>query len=221
MPYVFLKYCEGTKTYCLMCVETKRIIKSRNVVFLKGTQKVEGVHHNRPPSKQIEHVVVDEVVNDDELVKDVNPISLMERPTEDIEGDESTSNSLLEKEFVTPQEEGLNEPQQDGRKKRPQRQCKEWPRDWWVATKEVERATIAFSEEPQIMEEALNGEDANKWEMAMQKEYDFLVVNNIWSLVPFPKGRKPISCKWVFKIKHGVDGEVERHKARFVARGFT
>jgi hypothetical protein len=67
----------------------------------------------------------------------------------------------------------------------------------------------------------LNGEDAKKWEMAMQEEYDFLVVNNTWSLVPFPKGRKPISCKWVFKIKHGVHGEVKRYKARLVTRGFT
>ncbi len=39
--------------------------------------------------------------------------------------------------------------------------------------------------------------------------------------MPLPKGRKPISYKWVFKIKHGVDGEVERYKARLVARGFT
>jgi hypothetical protein len=55
----------------------------------------------------------------------------------------------------------------------------------------------------------------------MQEEYDFLVVNNTWSLVALPKGRKPISCKWVFKIKHGVDGEMERYKARLVVRGFT
>ncbi len=48
-----------------------------------------------------------------------------------------------------------------------------------------------------------------------------LVINNIWLLVPLPKGRKPISCKWVFKIKHGVDGEVECYKARLVTRGFT
>ncbi len=39
--------------------------------------------------------------------------------------------------------------------------------------------------------------------------------------MPLPKGRKPISCKWVFKIKHGVDGEMERYKDRLVARGFT
>jgi hypothetical protein len=80
---------------------------------------------------------------------------------------------------------------------------------------------MAFLKEPQTVEEALNGEDAKKWEIAMQEQYDFLLVNNTWSLVPLPKGRKPISCKWVFKIKHGVDGEVERYKARLVARGFT
>ncbi len=85
----------------------------------------------------------------------------------------------------------------------------------------MERATIAFLEEPQTMEEAFNGEDAKKWEIAMQEEYDSLFVNNTWSLVPFPKGRKPISYKWMFKIKHGVDGEIERYKARLVARGFT
>ncbi len=47
---------------------------------------------------------------------------------------------------ITSQDEGLNEPQQDGRRERPQRQRKEWPHDSWVATKEVERATIAFLE---------------------------------------------------------------------------
>jgi Fic family protein len=160
-------------------------------------------------------------MNDDELVKDANPISLNEGSTEGMEGHESTLNSYLEEEFATPQEEGLNEPQQDARRQKPQRQCKEWPHDWWVGTKEVEWATIAFSEEPQTVEEALNGKDAKNWEMAMQEEYNSFVVNNTWSLVPLPKGRKPISCKWVFKIKHGVHGEVERYKARLVARGFT
>jgi hypothetical protein len=65
------------------------------------------------------------------------------------------------------------------------------------------------------VEKLLKGENAKKWEIAMQEEYDFLVVNNIWLLVPFPM--KPISCKWVFKIKHGVDGEVKHYKAKIVA----
>ncbi len=78
-------------------------------MFLERTKEVKGVHENRPPSKEGERVVVDEVVNDDELVKDANPISLKEKLAEDLEGDESTSNSSSEIFFVTSQDEGLNE----------------------------------------------------------------------------------------------------------------
>ncbi len=45
--------------------------------------------------------------------------------------------------------------------------------------------------------------------------------NNTWTLVPLLVGRKPVSCKWVFKIKQGVNGEVEPYKVRLMARGFT
>jgi hypothetical protein len=47
------------------------------------------------------------------------------------------------------------------------------------------------------------------------------MANNTWTLEPLPVGRKPISCKWVFKIKQGANGEVERYKDKLVARGFT
>ncbi len=123
---MFLGYYEGTEAYRLMCLETKRIIKSRDVVFFEGTEEVKGVCDKSPLSNQIEHLVVDEV---DELVKDVNPISLKARPAKDVEGDESTTNSSSEEEFASSQDEGLNEPQQDGPKERPQRQRKEWPCD--------------------------------------------------------------------------------------------
>jgi hypothetical protein len=102
MPCVFLGYCEGTKAYRLMCVETKRIIKSQDVVFLEGTKKVEGVHDNRPPSKEGEHHVVDEVVNDDERCQGCQSyIFEGERLVKDVKGDESTSNSFSKEKFVT------------------------------------------------------------------------------------------------------------------------
>jgi hypothetical protein len=86
----------------------------------------------------------------------------------------------------------------------------------------VECTTIAFLEEPQNIEEALTCENSKEWwEFAMQEEYDPLMRNNTWILVPLLAGRKPVSCKWVFKIKQGANGEVERYKARLVARGFT
>jgi hypothetical protein len=45
MPCVFLGYHEGTKEYCLMCVKTKRIIKSRDVMFIEGSKEIGGVFH--------------------------------------------------------------------------------------------------------------------------------------------------------------------------------
>ncbi len=100
VPCVFLGYYEGSKAYRLMCVETKSIIKSQDVVFLEGTKEVEGVHDNRPPSMEGEHVVMDEVVINDEFLKDANPISLKERPAEDMEGDELHQTFLPKKNLL-------------------------------------------------------------------------------------------------------------------------
>jgi hypothetical protein len=216
MPCVFLGYYEGTKAYCLMCVETKKIIKSRDVVFIEGSKEIGGVLH---PKKE-ENVVVHEEVEGEEPLTFRRDTPLNETRMESVQS-ESTPSSSLEEEFVVSNDNPSNEPSQDVPRERPQRQRREWPRDWWIATKEVERATVAFLEEPQNIEEALTCENSKEWECAMQKEYDSLMTNNTWTLVPLPASRKPVSCKWVFKIKQGANGEVERYKARLVARGFT
>jgi hypothetical protein len=40
-------------------------------------------------------------------------------------------------------------------------------------------------------------------------------------LVPFLDGWKLIGCKWVFKKKINLDGNVENKKARLVAKGYS
>jgi len=55
----------------------------------------------------------------------------------------------------------------------------------------------------------------------MKEEMDSLEKNKTWELVKLPKDRKMVGCKWVFKLKKGVDGKVERYKARLVAKGYS
>ncbi|KAG2958759.1 hypothetical protein PC119_g26921 [Phytophthora cactorum] len=63
--------------------------------------------------------------------------------------------------------------------------------------------------------------DAVKWKEACDSELESLHKNDTWDVVPLPKGRNAIGCKWVFRVKENQDGEIERFKARLVAKGFS
>jgi histone deacetylase 1/2 len=54
----------------------------------------------------------------------------------------------------------------------------------------------------------------------MDVEYNALMKNNTWHLVPPIKGRNIIDSKWVFKIKRKADGTLDKYKARLVAKGY-
>ena len=45
--------------------------------------------------------------------------------------------------------------------------------------------------------------------------------NNVWTLVDLHQGVKPIDCKWVYKRKRRVDGNVKTYKARLVAKHYS
>lgn len=101
------------------------------------------------------------------------------------------------------------------------------PGEWWkVQSNNTDFLEYALSldtipAEPKSYKEAVSGKDATKWKEAMQEEIASLMKNDVWDLVPLPKDRKPITCRWVFKIKTNPDNTIERYKARLVVRGFT
>ena len=55
----------------------------------------------------------------------------------------------------------------------------------------------------------------------MNKEYESIMKNDVWDVVPRPNDKSVVTSKWLFKIKHGVNGSTKKFKAKFVARGFS
>ncbi len=75
--------------------------------------------------------------------------------------------------------------------------------------------------EPQTVEEALKSEHTDKWKEAMNTEYDSLLKNHMWKLVPKLQDCKTIGCRWIFKVKCKADGSVEQFKACLVMKGYA
>ncbi|RVW25075.1 putative mitochondrial protein [Vitis vinifera] len=59
------------------------------------------------------------------------------------------------------------------------------------------------------------------WRQAMVDEMTALHSNGTWVLVVLPSGKSTVGCRWVYTIKVGPDGQVDRLKAHLVAKGYT
>jgi hypothetical protein len=71
--------------------------------------------------------------------------------------------------------------------------------------------------EPSTFEEASN----RQWRDAMMEEYNSIMKNDVWEVVPRPEGKSVVTSRWLYKLKHAADGSIEKYKARFVDRGFS
>ena len=89
-----------------------------------------------------------------------------------------------------------------------------------ICTAKYASLHVAEIDEPETLKDALESEYAAQWKAAADAEYQSLLENETWELVELPAERKPISCKWVFKVKHDETRKVERFKGRLVAKGF-
>ena len=79
-------------------------------------------------------------------------------------------------------------------------------------------STHASSEtEPTTTAKALNDPH---WRKAMTEEYDALMSNGTWELVPSTGITNVVGCRWVYRIKRNPDNSIQRFKARLVAKGF-
>lgn len=79
-------------------------------------------------------------------------------------------------------------------------------------------ANIIEFKEPERYHKA---KEKKEWVKEMEEEIRALEANETWEITSLPPGRKPIGCRWVYKVKLKHDGSVERHKSRLVAKGYS
>src|SRR5688572_20314048 len=85
---------------------------------------------------------------------------------------------------------------------------------------EMREILLLDNDEPATYAEAMKDPDSKKWQSAMQSEIESMGDNHVWNLVDPPDGVKAIECKWIYKKKKDMDGNVHIYKARLVAKGF-
>jgi len=94
------------------------------------------------------------------------------------------------------------------------------PNDYVVYLQESDY-NIRARNDPKSFSQAMRSKESNLWYNAMKDEMDSMASNQVWDLIEFPNGVKSIGCRWVFKTKKDSQGNIERHKTRLIAKGFT
>ncbi|GKC38807.1 ribonuclease H-like domain-containing protein [Tanacetum coccineum] len=79
-------------------------------------------------------------------------------------------------------------------------------------------ACFLSQEEPKKVVQALKDPS---WIEAMQEELLQFKLQEVWTLVELPNGKRAIGTKWVFRNKKDERGIVIKNKARLVAQGYT
>lgn len=73
---------------------------------------------------------------------------------------------------------------------------------------------------PENFKDIYGRPDKDEWFFAVNEELKSMQDNNVWEIVTPPKGAKLLSSKWVFRTKMDENGNLVRHKARLVVKGF-
>lgn len=77
---------------------------------------------------------------------------------------------------------------------------------------------LLAADEPMSVEQAL---EQDCWRRAMQEELDSIYQNSTWEFTDLPSDHKAIGLKWVFKVKKDPEGNLVKHKARLVVKGYA
>lgn len=199
---IFTGYYEYMKGYRLICPKTKKLVKSRDVVFneniISNLISNHSEQHNINLDKS-ESVIFFEDAQQCPKTKtlEVNEAEVGEFPSESIE----CIDYILEEQNV----------------RKSSRISKLVQMDDFVL---YSSRSYKILEDPLTVEDALQRLEASKCnEEAMEEEFNSLQENYTSVLTDLSSNRKPINCKSIFKTKRDGEGNILRYKTRLVIKG--
>ena len=192
MPMIFIGYGLGSKAYrCLDPVNLKVVI-SRDIIFEESERWTWSTQgEGSTPLTFLPNFLSEQGIEDQVESSD----------DEEEDSTEATSPSNISGEVESPRFRTLT--------------------DLYSETSQIiqeEEVHLLSGEEPISYIEAASEE---AWMRAMREEMLAIERNNTWELEIPPPNCRPIGLKWIFKLKKSPQGDIIKHKARLVVKGYS
>jgi hypothetical protein len=200
---IFVGYCEVSKAFRVYIPGYHHIEISRDVTFdedaaLKKSRRcqLEEVYEEEPVASRVAEPVREVIASpDEEILEDHDILEFQEPPQMTISHKRKPA---WARELIQDGEK-YGVPEGTTRQvKRPK------PFSGYMAL-----MCDLLEKEPTCFEEVIQKKE---WADAMTEEYQSIIKNNVWEIVPRPTSKDVVSSKWLFKIKHLVDGSIEKYK---------
>ena len=192
----FIGYSERSYGYRFYCPNhSTRIVESGNARFIENGQS-----------------------NGSDVPRNVN---INETPEENYRVNISPDIIQSQEPTNTIQATDENVQQEDTTLRRSTRQRRSAISDDYVVYSVEHGCDLSIDKDPVSFKKAMECYDSEKWFNAMKEELKSMDDNEVWELVELPNEKKRVGCKWVFKTKRDSKGNIERHKARLIAKGYT
>nr|GEV17079.1 putative RNA-directed DNA polymerase [Tanacetum cinerariifolium] len=197
---------EESKAYRLINPETMRVVISKDVIF-EEDKSWNWIHRTEVLNEDEEISWGNyDFIDEDYVLIDEDGVEIHDMPEPNSQINDSGPSSTLVRE---------------GRPRRRPNYLQDYVtgEDLYSSDEEENEVNVmdAIESDPVRYEDAIK---EAKWKMAMDNEIEMIEKNDTWRLVDLPNNSKCIGVKWVFKTKLNEKGEVEKYKARLVARGY-
>ena len=204
----FIGYDDRSTAYILQEFDSKKVIKARNVIFRES--EIQSFSAKETISLENPNLVSPNMDFDDDRSKDEDTKIPVQGGVEE----NNAAIPVVQNQFEVEGDPNENEvPLPRGSRNRRPPERYGLPYTFNTTKEDVQ--------EPKSYNEAVNSPQAENWRKAMQTEYNSLMDNNTWTLVNEPEDQQVLPGKWVYKVKHGADGQVDKLKARYVAKGYA